>query len=99
MLVKSGYVFLTDFGTSLDWIELGHSTTTGPTSMTPRYCALEVAEYSARNSSADIWSLGCVFLEIWTVLKRETTQALKAHLTSTGAITSCYCRNLTSVNS
>lgn len=97
VLIKNDHVFLTHFGVSLDWTELNHSTTTGPTWSTPRYSAPEVAEYSARNSSADIWSLGCVFLEIWTVLKQETIQALHDHMASTGALSSCYCSNPVSV--
>jgi len=36
------------------------------------YCAPEVARYEKRNTSADIWSLGCVFLEILTIIKGKT---------------------------
>jgi serine/threonine protein kinase len=32
----------------------------------------EAAEGETRNSSADIWALGCVFLEMVAVLKRMT---------------------------
>jgi serine/threonine protein kinase len=32
------------------------------------YCAPEVAQFKPRNTSSDIWSLGCVFLEMATVL-------------------------------
>jgi serine/threonine protein kinase len=99
VLIKSGHVFLTDFGVSLDWSELSHSTTTGPTSSTPRYGAPEVAEHSPRNSSADIWSLGCVFLEIWTVLKKEIVQTLHNHMASSGTLSSCYYSNLVSIGS
>ena len=87
VLVKSSNVFLTDFGISLDWSGQDQSTTTGTTFSTPRYCAPEVANHSARNSLADIWSLGCVFLEIWTVLKCDTTTALEAHMRSNGTMT------------
>jgi serine/threonine protein kinase len=45
------------------------STTEGASSLTPRYCAPEVAAWEPRNSSSDIWSLGCVFLEMVSVLK------------------------------
>ncbi|KAI1455180.1 hypothetical protein F4805DRAFT_291151 [Annulohypoxylon moriforme] len=38
----------------------------------PRYCAPEVAANKPRNSSSDIWSLGCVFLEMIAVLKKKT---------------------------
>jgi len=99
VLVKSSHVFLTDFGVSLSWTELNRSTTTGPTWSTPRYGAPEVVEQSARNSSADVLSLGCVFLDIWTVLKQETAQALHDHMVSNGTLSSCYCSNLDSVRS
>lgn len=99
VLLKDGHVFLTDFGVSLDWSELSQSTTTGPTFSTPRYGAPEISEHAARSSSADIWSMGCVFLEIWTVLKRETLPALQQHMESTGAMSSCYCSNLEGVAS
>ncbi|ROV86723.1 hypothetical protein VMCG_10946 [Cytospora schulzeri] len=70
ILVHGGRVFLSDFGISLDWKATLQTTTVAPTARTPLYCAPEVMqEGRPRNSSADIWSLGCVFLEIMTVLK------------------------------
>lgn len=81
ILVKGHHVYLADFGISLDWTDFGNSTTTGPaTAVTHQYCAPEVADYFPRNSSSDIWSLGCVFLEIWTVIKGRTHP--KSHGTS-----------------
>ncbi|KAF2016793.1 kinase-like protein [Aaosphaeria arxii CBS 175.79] len=97
VLVKDGHVFLTDFGISLDWSELSHSTTTGPTGSTPRYGSPEVSQHIARSSSSDVWSLGCVFLEIWTVLRKQTTQSLYDHMQSTGTQSSCYASNLDGV--
>ena len=69
ILVKGDWVYLTDFGTSLSWESLGRSTTTEDTGKSWMYCAPEVARYEPRNWSSDIWSLGCVFLEMTTVLK------------------------------
>ncbi|CAO2655517.1 Nn.00g043200.m01.CDS01 [Neocucurbitaria sp. VM-36] len=94
VLVKGHHVYLTDFGLSLDWSEVNRSTTTGPSSRTLRYCAPEVAEHEPRNSSADIWSLGCVFLEIWTVLYDYTITDLNVHMTQTGTASSCYHSNI-----
>ncbi|KAF8863754.1 kinase-like protein [Acephala macrosclerotiorum] len=73
ILIYDGVVKIADFGLSLDWTG-GHSTTTKGTcpGWSKRYCAPEVAQFRPRNSSSDIWSLGCVFLEIITVLKKET---------------------------
>jgi hypothetical protein len=93
VLVKGHQVFLTDFGLSLDWSELDQSTTTGLTTKTPRYCAPEVAGFLPRNSLSDMWSLGCVFLEIWTVLKRETLDALIGYLEHHGTRSTCYSLN------
>lgn len=70
ILVKGPTVYLADFGISLDWEHLSRSTTTEDSAKTLMYCAPEVAaEFQKRNSSSDIWSLGCVFLEMLTVVK------------------------------
>jgi hypothetical protein len=61
-------VYIADFGFSRDYTAQGHSQTDGRASLTPRYCAPEVFGFEARGRSADIFSLGCVFLEILTVL-------------------------------
>ncbi|KAI1489168.1 kinase-like domain-containing protein [Biscogniauxia mediterranea] len=77
ILIHEGTVKIADFGLSLDWTD-GHSTTTKGTcpGWSKRYCAPEVAQFQPRNSSSDIWSLGCVFLEIVTVLKGQTISGL-----------------------
>ena len=77
VLINHEEVFFAHFGVSVDWTELGHSTTVGIAAMTPRYCSPEVAACEPRNSSSDIWSLGCVFLEMWTVLRGQTIGNLK----------------------
>ncbi|KAF2265059.1 kinase-like protein [Lojkania enalia] len=70
ILLSNGKIFLCDFGISRDWSKNEHSTTEGDVlKFTRRYCAPEVLNRDARNSSADIWSLGCVFLELITVIK------------------------------
>lgn len=93
VLVKGSQVFLTDFGISLDWTELGESTTSGVTIKTPRYCAPEVASYLPRNSLADMWSLGCVFLEMWAVLMGETVETVLQYLECHGTKSTCYYLN------
>jgi serine/threonine protein kinase len=60
-------IYLADFGLSRSFASQDHSQTDGPTSRTPRYCAPEVFKYEKRGRSADVFSLGCVFLEILTV--------------------------------
>jgi serine/threonine protein kinase len=69
ILVSDKRVYLTDFGVSLDWSELEGGTTTATSQTTPSYSAPEVANYEPRNEMSDVWSLGCVFLEMATLLK------------------------------
>lgn len=69
ILIHKGSVVFTDFGISRDFSQAGRSTTTGnPQAFTRRYCAPEVAEWDSRNSKSDVFSLGCVFLEIISAL-------------------------------
>jgi serine/threonine protein kinase len=93
VLVKGHQVFLTDFGISLDWSELDQSTTSGPAIRTLRYCAPEVADFMPRNLLSDVWSLGCVVLEIWTALKGEKITSLLEYLDRNGSKSTCYFLN------
>ena len=77
ILVKGDRIFLTDFGIALDWEELSRSTTTADSGKTWLYAAPEVVRYEKRNTSADIWSLGCVFMEIVTTLKGQTITTMR----------------------
>lgn len=72
ILVKQGegvpHVFLSDFGVS----SLGEITANSKTMpLTRQYCAPEVSEGVSRELASDIWSLGCVFLEMLTVAYSE----------------------------
>ncbi|KAK1845423.1 dual specificity mitogen-activated protein kinase kinase 1 [Colletotrichum chrysophilum] len=72
ILVKGDTVYLADFGTSKVCLD-GHLTTNGePKEGTPRYWAPEAGYHANRNRSSDIWSLGCVFLEMATTLLGRT---------------------------
>jgi serine/threonine protein kinase len=99
VLIKHDQVYLTDFGTSLDWSGCDNSTTVTAPPTTPRYCAPEVMAFVERNTSSDIWSLGCVFLEMWTVLKRYTLDELKAHMSANGTHITEYHHNLEAIAS
>ena len=79
ILVRGDKVYVTDFGISLDWENLTRGTTTRDTAKTLIYCAPEVARVEKRNSSSDIWSLGCVFLEMWTVIHGRSIQDLRQY--------------------
>ncbi|KAF2830324.1 kinase-like protein, partial [Ophiobolus disseminans] len=97
VLVKANHVYLTDFGVCPDWSELSGSTTEGPSSKTRRYCAPEVAESHLRSFLANIWSLGCVFLEIWTATCYHSVDELLMYMTEQGAGVSCYYANTEAV--
>lgn len=95
--VLSHVVLLSGFGISLE--VLNGETETGPTRMTHHYAAPEVVAYERRSFSADIWSLGCVFLEIWTVLCGETWADLKNHMDSSDTHVPFYHGNFVAIDS
>ena len=94
MLIKSHQVLLTSFGASRICSEFSDGIIDEPTFVTPRYCAPEVAAHEPSGISNDIWSLGCVFLEIWTVLGGKKQEDLTKHLHSAGSCSSLYHQNL-----
>ncbi|KAF1977681.1 kinase-like protein [Bimuria novae-zelandiae CBS 107.79] len=61
-------IYLSDFGLSRSFSGQDHNQTDGPTSMTPKYCAPEVYNYEPRGRSSDMFSLGCVYTEMLTVI-------------------------------
>ena len=68
ILVHNGKMIYTDFGIALDASEQDTTTTGRPDAFTKRYCAPEVAKSEPRNRKSDVFSLGCVFLEIMALL-------------------------------
>lgn len=60
-------LFLTDFGIGRDFADSSTSVTTGTARGNYKYCAPEVACWEPRGRAADIFSLGCVFLQIETL--------------------------------
>ncbi|KAF2257373.1 kinase-like protein [Trematosphaeria pertusa] len=93
ILVRSGNVLLTDFGLSRDFADDIGSTTSGITPSTPRYSPPEVAAYEARNTSADIWSLGCVFFEMVAALHGYNIEWLKRYIASKHTSSTHYYAN------
>jgi serine/threonine protein kinase len=69
ILVHEGYVLLTDFGISKRCID-GITTTNDNGPHSQIYSAPEVTE-DTRNRKADVFSLGCVFLEIFLALRSD----------------------------
>ncbi|KAJ4987103.1 dual specificity mitogen-activated protein kinase kinase 1 [Stagonosporopsis vannaccii] len=80
ILVHRANVLLADFGISREFLD----TTSGPTTATQRYCAPEVAAYEGRNASADVWSLGCVFLEMQNALYKKDLSWVKTYYETHG---------------
>jgi serine/threonine protein kinase len=69
IIVRGDEVLLTDFGIAYHWGNLTRGTTTADSGKTLVYAAPEVVHVEPRNTAADVWSLGCVVLEIATLLK------------------------------
>ena len=80
ILMYQSRVLLTDFGLSRDYMD----TSSGLNPASPRYCAPEVAAHESRNISADVWSLGCVFLEILATLRGLDVEWLKEYYDGIG---------------
>jgi len=78
ILVRGDRVLLADFGIAFSWESLTRSTTTADSAKTLVYAAPEVARIEPRNESADVWSLGCVFLETAVVLSGSTVADLRS---------------------
>ncbi|KAH8727758.1 kinase-like domain-containing protein, partial [Phaeosphaeriaceae sp. PMI808] len=65
ILVHRGSILYTDFGSSKDANQPGESTTEGlPDFLTRKYSPPEVLAHTKRNYGADIYSLGCVYVEL-----------------------------------
>jgi len=73
ILLSPGQVYLADFGISMDLKDSTHSVTDSCVGWSPGYVAPEVEDKGKHHpSSADIYSLGCVFLNVATVLYGST---------------------------
>ncbi|KAH7091475.1 kinase-like domain-containing protein [Paraphoma chrysanthemicola] len=69
ILVHEGRMLYTDFGYSFDSNGFTRTTTEGLHGfLTRRYSAPEVIKCEPRNSKSDVFSLGCVFLEMLSAL-------------------------------
>jgi serine/threonine protein kinase len=72
ILVHNGTFLFTDFGYSFDFSGFNRSTTEGtPSFLTRRYSSPELAMREPRNSKSDVFSLGCVFIEVLAALRRD----------------------------
>jgi len=81
ILISAGSILFCDFGSAMDAELLDTTRTEGPALMrTPRYVSPETHEESQRTEASDVWSLGCVFLEMLTVLTGSSVDSLLEHI-------------------
>jgi serine/threonine protein kinase len=71
IFIHEDRVIFTDFGIALDAKEQSTTTTGMSEAFTRRYCPPEVANNQPRNRKSDVFSLGCVFVEILAVVYPE----------------------------
>lgn len=67
-LEYSSKVYISDFGTSRSYKSIDAANTDGPTSFTRKYASPEVSRKVDRGLPTDIFSFGCVFLEMFAAL-------------------------------
>ncbi|KAL8681758.1 MAG: hypothetical protein Q9186_002146 [Xanthomendoza sp. 1 TL-2023] len=85
ILIKDYKVYIADFGTAQDWSHAPNDTTTDSgVPITAPYMAPEVARRSPRNSAADMWSLGVVYLEMVTVLRGQSLHKMRKFIANHG---------------
>ena len=87
IIVAGGSVFLGDFGISRTGmltnscpVETSTMATSTGLPMTPMYAAPELIEKGLWSAQADVFALGCVFLEMATILARIAIQKFYAFL-------------------
>lgn len=76
LVTKHESVLLADFGISKQY--QADTITEGMTPFTDKYAPPEVVSRNKRDLSSDIWSLGCVFLEMMTVVLGESLDNLSS---------------------
>lgn len=94
IIVKDDEVYLADFGIAYSWENLTGSTTTADSGKTQMYAAPEVMGSQPRNETADIWSLGCVFFEMATVIKGKMVAALRDEYFHPRTESRFFCHNV-----
>lgn len=80
LLDEYGSVLLADFGISKKYEYPDNTVTDGPTPCTKKYAPPEVVDQNKRDLSADIFSLGCVFVEVVTVLLGQSLKNLNDYI-------------------
>jgi serine/threonine protein kinase len=89
-------LYLCDFGLAQANFAEESQTETYP-GKTPMYASPEVAAYNLHGRASDVFSLGCVLLEMATVYSGLTVESLKLHIQT--ATTNSYHENLDHIRS
>lgn len=76
ILIRGRNIFLADFGVSKYFID-SESTTFTSGNMTKKYCSPETAHQGLRGRGSDIFSLGCVFIEMLSFLLYDGSEAFR----------------------
>lgn len=79
VLLSYDGLWLADFGISSDFSELSTSQSEAIERGTARYFAPEVAIYDRSGRAADIFSLGCIFLEMLALIQGVPLVELRSH--------------------
>lgn len=84
---KGDHVFFTDFSSS-SFFKIGHTTSTeNPTRSTPMYGAPEVTSDRGKHGrTTDIFSLGCVFSDMLSVVEGRTVLSFQDYLRNNGQL-------------
>jgi serine/threonine protein kinase len=92
-------VYIADFGIARSYASIEEIETDGRTSFTKRYAAPEVVRQEHRGLSADIFSLGCVFIELYSALSisRERGMRLQTCLTANARGDTSYQANIDAI--
>ncbi|OJD29450.1 ankyrin-1 isoform x3 [Diplodia corticola] len=95
VLVSHNGIFLSDFGTSNQWKDSDKSATEGAVAyaFTKRYAPLEVLTNERRSRASDIFSLGCIFLELISAFCGQSADDLRQYLLQTWTGVDLYADN------
>lgn len=80
LIDRTGAVFLTDFGISKEYPSHQAAVTTSDGSFTIEYASPSMVHQSNQGLESDIFCLGCVFLEMATVMLGERIRNMHEHI-------------------
>lgn len=80
LIDRTGAVFLTDFGISKEYPSHQATVTTGDGRFTIEYASPSMVHQSNQGLESDIFCLGCVFLEMATVMFGERIRNMHEHI-------------------